>query len=141
MVESAGFTIFHKSSVLLVHPTGKPWKESFSIPKGHVEDGESLLKTAWRETYEETSIKVPPKLIRKTPFHVDYITKEKRVHYFNVIVDNISEIGLDSEQLPKKDLELKEVDWAGFVPFDLVPDLISINQKPIITPVLEKWYQ
>lgn len=44
--------------VLLVHPGGPYWKDrdigAWSIPKGHVEDGEDLLQAAIREFAEET---------------------------------------------------------------------------------------
>jgi ADP-ribose pyrophosphatase YjhB (NUDIX family) len=34
----------------------KPFNESWSIPKGKVEVGETMINAAIRETYEETNI-------------------------------------------------------------------------------------
>ncbi len=48
---------------LLVHPGGPFWinkdLESWSIPKGHVNDGEALFDAAKREFEEELGIKFP----------------------------------------------------------------------------------
>ena len=55
---SAGIIIRYKDSVLLCHPTNAPRKDSFSFPKGLVEDGEDLIDAAIRECFEETGIKV-----------------------------------------------------------------------------------
>jgi len=47
-------TFNHELKVLLVHIRHGHW----SFPKGHVEEGESELDTAIRETYEETHVKI-----------------------------------------------------------------------------------
>lgn len=63
--KSAGILIFrfsHKNpEVLLVHPGGPFWTKkdigAWSIPKGGMEEGESMLDAAKRELEEETGIK------------------------------------------------------------------------------------
>lgn len=62
--QSAGLLMYRRSSqgleVLLVHPGGPFWKKRdfgvWTIPKGLVEPGEDLFKTACREFTEETSL-------------------------------------------------------------------------------------
>lgn len=62
--QSAGLLMYRLSSqgleVLLVHPGGPFWKKRdlgvWTIPKGLVEPGEDLFKTACREFTEETSL-------------------------------------------------------------------------------------
>ena len=62
--QSAGLLMYRHSSqgleVLLVHPGGPFWKNRdvgvWTIPKGLVEPGEDLFKTACREFTEETSL-------------------------------------------------------------------------------------
>ena len=44
--------------ILLGHPTDSKWKGTYSIPKGHIEDGESKLDAAIRETSEEVGVKI-----------------------------------------------------------------------------------
>lgn len=59
---SAGLLMYNsKKEVFLVHLGGPYWahKDSWSIPKGHVEIGEDLFDTAKREFFEETGITVP----------------------------------------------------------------------------------
>ena len=52
--QSAGVVLFsgNKSKVLMVQQYGETW----SFPKGHVEDGETLKECAFRELEEETGI-------------------------------------------------------------------------------------
>ena len=49
---SAGIIIRYKDSILLCHPTNAPWKDSYSFPKGLVEDDEDLIDAAIRECFE-----------------------------------------------------------------------------------------
>ena len=61
---SSGLLIYnyidYELKIFLVHPGGPFWKnkpnEGWGIPKGKVEDNESLFETALRETKEETGI-------------------------------------------------------------------------------------
>jgi ADP-ribose pyrophosphatase YjhB (NUDIX family) len=50
---SAGLVIIQDNKILLGHPTGAKWTNTFSIPKGEVQEGESLFDAAFRETREE----------------------------------------------------------------------------------------
>ena len=58
---SSGLLIYnyidYELKIFLVHPGGPFWKnkpnEGWGIPKGKVEDNESLFETALRETKEE----------------------------------------------------------------------------------------
>src|SRR5215211_3698201 len=51
--ESAGGVVLDaEGRVLLVSQHGTSW----SLPKGHVEEGENLLETARREIYEESGV-------------------------------------------------------------------------------------
>jgi len=62
--QSAGLLMYRQTSrgleVLLVHPGGPFWQKRnlgvWTIPKGLVEPGEDLFKTACREFSEETSL-------------------------------------------------------------------------------------
>lgn len=57
-VKAAGMFLVNKDNKILVgHPTHhKP--EFWSIPKGKVDDGETLLEAAIRETWEESNVQL-----------------------------------------------------------------------------------
>ena len=110
----SGLVIIQDNKILLAHPTGASWWKSYSIPKGHVDPGESILDAAKRETLEEVGIESNSLDIKanKDPKFVDYTDKKgkiyKRVYYF---------IAIPIKEIRKNDFKLqkKEVDWAGFM--------------------------
>jgi 8-oxo-dGTP pyrophosphatase MutT (NUDIX family) len=58
---AAGIAIIWGTKILLVHPTGGSWqKRTLGIPKGSIEEGETELEAALRETFEETGIQSAP---------------------------------------------------------------------------------
>ena len=73
--KSAGILLFRfirgNPEVLLVHPGGPFWRNkdagAWSIPKGGMEEGESLLDAAKRELEEETGIKTDGDFIELSP--------------------------------------------------------------------------
>ena len=118
---SAGIFITCNNKILLCHPTTLGWTNSFSIPKGGVNDGESLIDAAIRETKEEVGITITKDQISNldNPIEIQYISKKnelfKKVYVFISNINDISDIGLSSEILDTNQLQLSEVDWAGFI--------------------------
>jgi 8-oxo-dGTP diphosphatase len=114
LINSAGLVIVKNNKILLAHPTRAAWIGTFSIPKGKVEDGETLLEAAIRETKEEVGITFSESEIpTQEPFVVVYKNKNKtykKVHCFFV---DASEKELP-EELDKNSLQLEEVDYAKF---------------------------
>lgn len=135
---SSGTAILYKNKILLCHPTNLPWKNSFSIPKGGVDDGETLIDAAIRETWEEVGIKITKNQISNTedPIEILYINKAgklfKKCYVFIVKIKELSELGLESEILNKGTLQLTEVDWAGFKTKEESNDIIFYRFKPIL---------
>jgi ADP-ribose pyrophosphatase YjhB (NUDIX family) len=110
---SAGFVIIQDNKILLAHPTGSKWFGTYSIPKGKVEENETILEAAIRETKEELGIEVDgSELTENDKRYINYIDKDgetyKRVYYY--VVEPIDLIRVDNTNLQKK-----EVDWAGFL--------------------------
>ena len=139
---SAGLAIVYNKKVLLLHTTGRGREHSYGIPKGGIDEGESNIDTAIRETYEECGIKVPIKLIN-TSENTFVVTSRKYkynkvVTYFIVEVKDLKEIGLKGPDIPKSQLQLKEVDIAGFYDYREAMNLIMRSQAPVITTLISK---
>lgn len=135
---SSGIAILYKSKILLCHPTSLPWKNSFSIPKGGVDEGENLIDAAVRETKEEVGIDIRKEQIENIdePIEVLYINKAgklfKKCYVFVVKIKELSEIGIELETLKKESLQATEVDWAGFMTKEEADEKIFYRFKPIL---------
>ena len=122
MKKSAGvIIILNKTKILLCHATGSKWIGTFGPPKGGLNPGETEIQGAIRELKEETSIKLDINLITNPddPIIIDYISKSgdkyKRLFFYTVYIDDVSEIGLTSEIIPINKLQKDEIDWCGFL--------------------------
>jgi ADP-ribose pyrophosphatase YjhB (NUDIX family) len=123
MIHSSGLAIIYNKKILLAHPTNSAWFNSYSIPKGHVESGETTIDAAIRETLEEVGISVPKSMIETKEFSVYRIRKGKtqpwkKISFFLVHIKSLSQLSLKDEIIPREQLQLAEVDWAGFMPIE-----------------------
>jgi ADP-ribose pyrophosphatase YjhB (NUDIX family) len=59
--QAAGGVIIRQGKVVVVEQMGKKEKysgiPSYSLPKGHIDEGEDVLTACYREIYEETGLK------------------------------------------------------------------------------------
>lgn len=124
MIESAGLAIVYNNKLLVLHPTNHQHNDGYSIPKGKIEKGEDKIDAAIRETKEETNIDIKKEMIGEEGPVVEYRKRKKdgspgkkykNVYWFFVPIDNLSQIGMEKEELDQDDLALDEVDWGGFV--------------------------
>lgn len=127
---SAGLAIIQNGTIILAHPTGAKWYGTYSIPKGHVEEGEDLLTAAIRETEEEIGYTAnPDDILFPEPYFIDYKDNKgnlfKRVYYFVV---NPSEHIKQDSIIP----DGEEVDWAGFILKKDAESRINWRLKPIL---------
>lgn len=139
MKTSAGLLIIFDNKVLLCHPTNASHINTYSPPKGEVDQGENLIDAAIRECFEETGIKVEKSKIGDR-IHVPYYNKSrniyKEVFLFKVNVNSLSEIGLNSLRVEKDNLQLNEVDWAGFLDKKTAEQKIFHRFKHILHEIL-----
>lgn len=138
---SAGLAIIYDNKILLAHTTSRGWFGSYGIPKGGIEKGESKLDAAIRETKEEVSISIPKNLIDKTEHTFTVSTKKygnKIVYYYIVQISDLSQIGLKDLKVPKKQLQLEEVDWAGFLDYREATKRIMKSQAVLINNMVGK---
>lgn len=129
---SAGLAIIKGQKILLGHPTRGPWTGRHSIPKGQIENGETIMDTAIRETQEEVGITLTPEQIEPTMYSVSYTDKNGRpykvVHYF---VARVAEQAYP-DILPKEQLQTQEIDWAGFLPWSEAAAKIFWRFEPLL---------
>lgn len=121
---SSGLLIIQNKKILLVHPTSAPWKNTYSIPKGGLENDETNQMAAIRETFEEVGLQFNESDLSKTEFFIDYKNKHgkifKKVFYF---VINL-EPGTLPDVLSDDMLQKEEVDWAGFLDIETAKEKI-----------------
>ena len=122
MKVSAGIVlILNKSKILLAHPTKSKWYETYSVPKGGVDEGEETIDAALRELREETSLVIDKGMISnpKDPIEIIYQNKQgkkyKKLVLYTVYINSLSEVNMDSEIIDKSRLQIKEIDWCGFL--------------------------
>ena len=131
MKTSAGLVIIFDKKILLVHPTNAPWYGSYSIPKGEIKEGESLLDTAIRETYEEIGVEFKKEGFPKDilPEFIEYRDKNnklyKTVWYFLLSLSKPLDV-------TKIKLQQEEVDWVGFLDKDEAEKRIFDRFKTIL---------
>lgn len=132
---SAGLAIIYDNKVLLAHTTSRGWYGSYGIPKGGIEKGESKLDAAIRETKEEVGIKISKNLVDPTEHTFVVSTRKygnKIVYYYIVKIDSLSQIGLKDLKVPKSQLQVEEVDWAGFLDYKEAMKRVMKSQVPLI---------
>jgi 8-oxo-dGTP pyrophosphatase MutT (NUDIX family) len=130
--KSAGLVILYNNKILLGHQTSHAWTNSYSIPKGNIEDNESTLEASIRETYEEVGLNINKSDIDVTTLNcIDYFNGRnkiyKKVYYYVVHLDTV-----ESEVIDKSKLQAEEIDWAGFLTKEEAETKIFWRFKPIL---------
>ena len=127
MREYAGVIVRTKDKCLLCKrsPEQTFLPNIWSIPSGHVEEGETAIEGAKREFYEETNMKP----FNLKPISIMYNDDESRVHLFLMNVD--------SEQLPdlKNALDGHEHTECGYFSKEEIPNTTE-NLKKVLEILL-----
>jgi len=131
--------------VFLVHHGGPYWKNkderAWSIPKGLVNEGESLLDAAKREFEEETGIKIKLPLISLGSVKQK---SGKEVHSWAFEGDwtgflmKQSMIEIEFPYKSGKKIKVPEVDKAGFFPISVAKKKIILAQAEFIDRLVKK---
>lgn len=142
--KSAGLLLYRFKNnlieILLVHPGGPFWQKkdigAWSIPKGEVEEGEEMLKAAFRETEEETGVK----LQENNPLPLNPVKQKsgKVIYAFtqqtDVNIENIKSNLFEMEWPPKsgKKQFFAEVDRSSWFSIEEAKKKIVPSQIPLI---------
>ena len=138
IIKSAGLVIVCGDEILLCHPTNASWAGTYSISKGEMQDFESALDTAIRETKEEIGLDFTEYFDDHSGIMdgiIDYRKKNsnkkyKSVFYFIVKLD-------EKLKIDKKKLQKEEVDWAGFMNKKEAEKKIFWRFKPILEKIFD----
>ena len=137
---SAGLAILYDGKVLLAHTSGRKFTTGYGIPKGGVEVGESLTAAAIRETAEEIGVKVPASLVDKTEHKFTVNGKKwgyfKTVYWFVVKIDNLAQIGMKEEKVPKSQLQIEEINDARFMGLTQAKEVIMPSQLEMLNTLV-----
>lgn len=146
-VKSAGILIYRKAphlEVFLGHMGGPFWEYkdegAWGIPKGLVEDGETLIDAAVRECHEEVGFKVDPKSLSELGFVK--MKNGKEVHAWAYEVGPGTKITISSNtfdlEWPKGSGEIKsfpEVDRAQWFCLEQASSMIIAAQSEFIVRI------
>lgn len=142
--QSAGVAISWNNAILLVHPANASWTRALSIPKGMVDEGEDVLTAAIRELKEETGIVIQPDDIndRSLTLTINYDTKGKiykQLTVFFLFLNDAAKERLQiPDKIPKQNLQISEVDWAGFIPLSEVQNKVMPRLLPVVETILNR---
>lgn len=144
---SAGIILFRKKEkieFLLVHPGGpffaKKDEGVWSIPKGENDNGDELLSVAKREFKEETGFDAPEG--EYIPLGTVTQKNGKEVHAWGVEGEIDAEditsntIMIDWPPRSGKQMEIPEVDKAGFFDLEAAKNKVNPAQIPLLERLL-----
>jgi 8-oxo-dGTP pyrophosphatase MutT (NUDIX family) len=129
IIEAAGGLIFNsdRTKILFIYRRNK-----WDLPKGKIDDGESIKKAAWREVAEEcglTSHRIEEHLI--DTYHI-YLLKEKWIlkkSYWYIM-------SAEEEKLvPQLEEDITKAEW---IPISEIMDLIKEETYPTIVDILSE---
>jgi 8-oxo-dGTP pyrophosphatase MutT (NUDIX family) len=108
---SAGGVVVHDGQVLVIVPTrlAADGSRVLGLPKGHPDDGETIVQAAAREVREETGIAVEP--VRELGEVRYWYVRDRRRVAKSVYFFLFRPLGGD---LADHDDEVSEVRWMGF---------------------------
>ena len=128
---AAGGVVIHRDSVLLLD---RPNRNEVRLPKGHVEEGESVLEAALREVIEETGYAELLPLhdlgTRLVEFEYKGIRYERTESYFLM--------GLGSDRMRPRDAQDSAEFNVKWVPLaDAAQDLTYFSEQAVVTDAIQ----
>ena len=146
MKKSAGILIYRKKNrniqIFLVHPGGPFWKNkdlnSWSIPKGEIENKEDLKDTAIREFEEETGIVLTNK-DKENIFYLGEVKNKNKIVYIFVLEKDLGDkVKIKSNLVKTKFGEFPEVDKGQYFNLEEAINKLVSYQKNLIKILKDK---
>jgi len=122
---SAGLVIICQEKILLVRQAEDKNGRHLSIPKGVIKSGESPLRAAIRETFEETGIRISACDINAKPFlmNIEIKTFQRRIIYFIARIERCPDV------IP---VDQEEIRWAGFFNYAEAEKCLQLSQQSVL---------
>lgn len=125
-----------KIQVFLVHTGGPFWKNkdlnSWSIPKGEIENEEDLKKTALREFEEETGIILTDE-DKERIFYLGEVKSKNKIVYVFALEKNLGdEIKIKSNLVRTEFVEFPEVDKGEYFDLEVAKEKLVSYQKKLV---------
>ena len=133
---SCGIIIINSNNQILGCKAGGMSGLLLDIPKGHIEEGESEIDCAIRETFEETGINVLKEtLIDLGKF--EYI-KKKDLHLFkcNYDIENLSKLFCSTYRITKKGTKVPEVIRYEWINIDNLENKFYFSLEKVLKQIL-----
>lgn len=112
---SVGIVFLYNDKVLLVHPKGG-FKNQWSYPKGHTEEGETHQDTAIRELEEEIGVVLPNDFLDDLEIkELEPVEKQKGIKHYWYFTYKLSDEEYELYFNRKFKLQIEEIDDARFV--------------------------
>lgn len=127
---AVGAVVLHENKVLLVLRGKAPAKDTWAIPGGSVNLGETLQAAAEREVLEETGLYIKAGKVIYT-FDAIYRDPAGRVQYHYVILDLIATL-TDPSQLPRPADDARDVGWFELADIERVDVPISATTRELL---------
>jgi len=140
MKKSAGILVYRKKNgkiqIFLVHPGGPFWKNkdlnSWSIPKGEVENNEDLKNTAIREFEEETGI-ILNQQDKEKIFYLGEVKSQNKIVYVFALEKDLGDIVTIKSNLVKTDFgEFPEIDKGEYFDLNITKEKLVSYQKELV---------
>jgi len=148
MVRASGLFIINKESkLLLAHPTNHS-KNFWSIPKGRIEDGESAIVAAIRETQEEVNVDFKSQFDSDSLVYEEYpieVYKSKKKSLQPFLVKEVDNPNIDfsvfelkcNSNVPEKEGGFPEMDDFKWVPIDEAISLVHHSQANVLKKIIK----
>jgi len=129
--QKAGVIVYYGNEVLLIKPSDPEFGGlDFQLPKGRIDPGESIERTAMREAEEELGLKKSniKKLFKIKPYKILGLTREYTLTLYGVEVKG-------KEGFGPSDFEISEKKWF---PKDKAVSIIRKSQRKMFINALKK---
>ena len=137
METTAACIITDKSRILVCHPTGAPWKRSWSLPKGIIDNNETAENAVIREIKEETGINLEKDKLISAGIYPYRTLKNMHIFLYNIDTINVSELKCISVFEQKPGIFAPEVDKYAWIVYSKAAEYLNPSQYKLCQEIIQ----